>query len=104
MIQQQLAEMYVEHEAARLLVYRAAWMKDQGRRNTLQVSMAKYYASEVAVRAANEAVKIFGSYGFSSEYPVERFYRDSKSYQIVEGTSNIQKMIIGQYALGMRKQ
>lgn len=104
MIQEQLAEMYVEHEAARLLVYRAAWMKDQGKRNTLQVSMAKYFAAEVAVRAANEAVKIFGSYGFSSEYPVERFYRDSKSYQIVEGTCNIQKMIIGQYALGMRKQ
>lgn len=104
MIQQQLADMYVDHEAARLLVYRAAWIKDQGQRNTLQVSMAKYFASEVAVRAANEAVKIFGSYGFSSEYPVERFYRDAKSYQIVEGTSNIQKMIIGQYALGMRKQ
>ena len=104
MVQEQLAEMYVEHEAARLLVYRAAWKKDQGQRNTLQVSMAKYYAAEVAVRAANEAVKIFGSYGFSSEYPVERLYRDSKSYQIVEGTSNIQKMIIGQYALGMRKQ
>ncbi|NIS68525.1 MAG: acyl-CoA dehydrogenase [Proteobacteria bacterium] len=104
MIQQQLAEMYVEHEAARLLVYRAAWVKDQGQRNTLQASMAKYFASEVAVRAANEAVKIFGSYGFSSEYPVERFYRDAKSYQIVEGTSNIQKMIIGQYALGIRKQ
>ena len=104
MVQEQLAEMYVEHEAARLLVYRAAWKKDQGQRNTLQVSMAKYYAAEVAVRAANEAVKIFGSYGFSSEYPVERLYRDSKSYQIVEGTSNIQKMIIGQYALGIRKQ
>lgn len=103
MIQQQIADMYVEHEAARLLVYRAAWIKDQGQRNTLQVSMAKYFASEVAVRAANEAVKIFGSYGFSSEYPVERFYRDAKSYQIVEGTSNIQRMIIGQYALGMRK-
>jgi glutaryl-CoA dehydrogenase (non-decarboxylating) len=103
MIQQQLADMYVEHEAARLLVYRAAWIKDQGQRNTLEVSMAKYFSSEVAVRAANEAVKIFGSYGFSSEYPVERFYRDAKSYQIVEGTSNIQRMIIGQYALGIRK-
>ncbi|NIQ38171.1 MAG: acyl-CoA dehydrogenase [Proteobacteria bacterium] len=103
MIQQQLADMYVEHEAARLLVYRAAWIKDQGQRNTLEVSMAKYFSSEAAVRAANEAVKIFGSYGFSSEYPVERFYRDAKSYQIVEGTSNIQRMIIGQYALGIRK-
>jgi glutaryl-CoA dehydrogenase (non-decarboxylating) len=100
MIQEQIAEMYVEEQAARLLVYRAACNKDLGHRNTVEVSCAKYYAAEVAVRAANEAVKIFGSYGFSSEYPVERFYRDAKSYQIVEGTSNIQKWIIARNALG----
>jgi glutaryl-CoA dehydrogenase (non-decarboxylating) len=94
MIQEQVAEMYVEEEAARLLVRRAAWNRDQGARNTIEVSCAKFYAAEVAVRAANTAVKIFGSYGFSTEYPVERYYRDAKSYQIVEGTSNIQKMII----------
>lgn len=102
MIQEQIAEMYVEEEAARLLVYRAAWSRDQGKRNTIEVSCAKYYAAEVAVRAANTAVKIFGSYGFSSEYPVERFYRDAKSYQIVEGTSNIQKMIIARNTLGLK--
>ncbi len=102
MIQEQIAEMFVEEEAARMLVYRAAWMKDQGMRNSIEVSCAKYFAAEVAVRAANTAVKIFGSYGFSTEYPVERFYRDSKSYQIVEGTSNIQKMILARHALGLK--
>jgi len=102
MIQEQIAEMYVEEEAARLLVYRAAWNRDRGQRNTVEVSCAKFFAAEVAVRAANTAVKIFGSYGFSSEYPVERFYRDSKSYQIVEGTSNIQKMIIARNVLGLK--
>jgi len=104
MIQEQLGRMSVEHEAAKLLVYKAAWEKDQGKKgNTLSVSMAKYYAAESANFCASEAVKIFGSYGFSSEYPVERLYRDAKSYQIVEGTSNIQKMIIAQFALGYRK-
>jgi len=102
MIQEQIAEMYVEEEAARLLVRRAAWNRDQGAKNTIEVSCAKFYAGEVAVRAANTAVKIFGSYGFSTEYPVERFYRDAKSYQIVEGTSNIQKMIIARHALGQK--
>jgi glutaryl-CoA dehydrogenase (non-decarboxylating) len=102
MIQEQIAEMYVEEEAARLLVYRAASNRDKGEKNTIEVSCAKYYAAEVAVRAANTAVKIFGSYGFSTEYPVERLYRDAKSYQIVEGTSNIQKMIISRHALGLK--
>jgi glutaryl-CoA dehydrogenase (non-decarboxylating) len=102
MIQEQVAEMYVEEEAARLLVFRAAFNRDKGARNTVEVSCAKYFAAEVAVRAANAAVKIFGSYGFSSEYPVERLYRDAKSYQIVEGTSNIQKMIIARSVLGLK--
>jgi glutaryl-CoA dehydrogenase (non-decarboxylating) len=102
MIQDQIAEMYVEEQAARLLLYRAACNRDLGKRNTIEVSCAKYYAAEVAVKAANQEVKIFGSYGFSSEYPVERFYRDAKSYQIVEGTSNIQKWIIARNALGVK--
>jgi len=102
MIQSQLAESFVETQAARLLVYRAAYLKDKGIRNTLEVSTAKYYAAETAVKVTNEAVKIFGSYGFSSEYPVERRLRDAKSFQIVEGTSNIQKMIISSYVLGKR--
>ncbi|MFH1550873.1 MAG: glutaryl-CoA dehydrogenase Acd [Planctomycetota bacterium] len=102
MIQDQLATMKIEEDAARLLVRRAAAKRDKGERNTFEVSMAKYYAAETAVHAANTAVKIFGSYGFSSEYPVERYLRDSKSFQIVEGTSNIQKIIVSSYLLGKR--
>ena len=110
MIQQQIADMYIEHEAAKFLVYRSAWEKDKQWRETgkvfkttLNTSVAKLYAAEAAVHAANIAMKIYGSYGFSTEYPVERYYRDSKTYQIVEGTSNIQKVIIAGFALGYRK-
>jgi glutaryl-CoA dehydrogenase (non-decarboxylating) len=81
-------------------VYRAAFLKDHDQSNQMQTSMAKLYASEAAVHAANEAMKIFGSYGFSTEYPIERFYRDCKSLQVVEGTSNIQKLIIAGIACG----
>ncbi|MFA7279870.1 MAG: acyl-CoA dehydrogenase family protein [Sterolibacterium sp.] len=100
MVQAQIAEMVVEHHAAQMLVYKAAWLKDQGKPNQYETSVAKYAASEAAVHAANECMKIFGSYGFSTEYPAERFYRDSKSLQVVEGTSNIQKVIISGMALG----
>jgi glutaryl-CoA dehydrogenase (non-decarboxylating) len=100
MIQSQIAEMVVEHHAAQMLVYRAAWLKDQGRPNQYETSIAKYAAAEAAVHAANECMKIFGSYGFSTEYPAERYYRDAKSLQVVEGTSNIQKTIIAGMALG----
>ena len=103
MIQAQIAEMAVEHEAAKLLVYRAAWLKDQGRPNQYETSIAKLAASEAAVHAANECMKIFGSYGFSTEYPAERFYRDAKSLQVVEGTSNVQKIIISGVACGFTK-
>jgi len=103
MIQDQLAEMYVEIEAARHLVYKAACIKDKGIRNSFEVSTAKYFSAETAAKVTSEAVKIFGSYGFSSEYPVERRFRDAKSFQIVEGTSNIQKVIIASYLLGKRK-
>ncbi len=100
MIQAQIAEMVVEHHAAQMLVYRAAWLKDQGKPNQYETSVAKLAASEAAVHAANECMKIFGSYGFSTEYPAERFYRDAKSLQVVEGTSNIQKIIISGMACG----
>ena len=103
MIQAQIADMVVEHEAARLLVYRAAWLKDQNRPNQYETSIAKLAASEAAVHAANECMKIFGSYGFSTEYPAERFYRDAKSLQVVEGTSNVQKIIISGVACGFTK-
>ena len=100
MVQAQIAEMTVEHEAAKMLVYRAAWLKDQGRPSQYETSVAKFAASEAAVHAANECMKIFGSYGFSTEFPAERFYRDAKSLQVVEGTSNIQKIIISGMACG----
>lgn len=104
MIKASIAEMVAEHEAAQLLVYRAAWLKDQGLPNQYETSIAKYFAAESAVHCANEAMKIFGSYGYSSEYPVERYLRDAKSFQVVEGTSNIQKLIISGFALGETKK
>ena len=100
MVQAQIAEMAVEHHSAQLLVYRAAWLKDQGKPNQYETSMAKLQASEAAVHAANECMKIFGSYGYSTEYPAERLYRDAKSLQVVEGTSNVQKLIIAGIASG----
>jgi glutaryl-CoA dehydrogenase (non-decarboxylating) len=100
MIQAQIADMVLQHHAAQLLVYRAAWLKDRGRPSQYETSMAKLAASEAAVHAANECMKIFGSYGYSTEYAAERFYRDAKSLQIVEGTSNIQKVIISGIACG----
>jgi len=100
MIQAQIADMVAEHEAARLLVYRAAWLKDQGLPNQHETSMAKLFASEAAVHATSETMKIFGSYGFSTEYPAQRFLRDAHSLRVVEGTSNIQKIIIAGISLG----
>ncbi|MFL9826809.1 acyl-CoA dehydrogenase family protein [Rhodoplanes sp. SY1] len=100
MVQAQIADMAAEHAAAQLLVYRAAWLKDQGKPSQYETSVAKLFASEAAVHAANECMKIFGSFGFSTEYPAERFYRDAKSLQVVEGTSNIQRMIIAGMACG----
>ena len=103
MNQDMIAQMIVHEEAARLLVYRAAWLADQKKRNNLETSIAKYTAAESANFAADAAMKILGAYGYSTEFPVERYFRDAKSYQIVEGSSNVQKMIIAQDALGYRK-
>ena len=100
MVQAQIADMVAEHEAAKLLVYRAAWLKDQGLPNQHETSMAKLFASEAAVHAASETMKIFGSYGYSTEYPAQRFLRDAHSLRVVEGTSNIQKIIIAGISLG----
>ena len=103
MNQDLIAQMVVHEEAARLLVHRAAWLADQNRLNNLEVSIAKYTAAEAAAYAADAALRILGAYGYSTEFPVERYYRDAKSYQIVEGSSNIQKLIIAQDALGYRR-
>jgi hypothetical protein len=93
-IQFKLADMAMEIEAARLLTRKAAFLKMQGENYTLEAAQAKYFASEVATRAANEAVQIHGGYGFIKEYPVEKFYRDVKLLTIGEGTSEVQKMVI----------
>ena len=98
-IQNKLADMATEIDAARLLTYRAGWMKDQGKRVTKESAMAKLFASEVAVRVTNEAVQIHGGYGFIKDYPVEKFYRDVKLCTIGEGTSEIQRLVIARQLL-----
>lgn len=100
MVQSLLAEMKTSLEASRLLIYNAAWKKDQGLPCTLEISMAKLYATEAAVTAANEAVLLHGARGYSNEYPVERYLRDIKGLQIYEGTSHIQKIVIARQILG----
>ncbi len=100
-IQGMLAEMATSIAAARLLVYRSAYLKDSGtKRFSLESSMAKYFASEVAVECARKAVQIHGGYGYSREFAVERFYRDAKVMEIYEGTSQIQKIVIARALLG----
>ncbi len=102
LIQDKIARMVVDCDAARLLVYRAGHLKNKGVLNTVETSIAKYFASEAANRAASDAVQIFGAYGYSDEYPVERYFRDAKVATIYEGTSEIQKLIIGSHALGIK--
>jgi alkylation response protein AidB-like acyl-CoA dehydrogenase len=94
-----LADMATRIEAAELLTRQAADMKDNGLKMTKESAMAKYYASEVCVYASNEAVQIFGGYGYTKDFPVEKFYRDSKLCTIGEGTSEIQKLVISREIL-----
>jgi alkylation response protein AidB-like acyl-CoA dehydrogenase len=94
LVQKKLADMAVEIEAARMLVERCAMALDRGERARSEASMAKMYASDVAQRAATEAVQVHGAYGVSDEYPVGRYYRDSKVFQIVEGTNEIHRTLI----------
>ena len=98
-IQWKLADLATEIDAARLLTNRAAWMKDSHMKTTLESSMAKLYTSEIAVKAANEAVQIHGGYGFIKDYPAEKFYRDVKLCTIGEGTSEIQRLVIARQIL-----
>ena len=98
-IQWKLADNATRIEAARLLTYRAAHLKDQGRRTSLESSMAKLYASEIAVRAAEDAVQIHGGYGFVKDYPAEKYFRDVKLTTIGEGTSEIQRLVIARQLL-----
>jgi glutaryl-CoA dehydrogenase (non-decarboxylating) len=104
MNQDMIAQMSTEVEAARMLVYKAAWVKDQGKLNNgLDVAQAKYFAGEVATKCANYAMRIFGAYGYSTEYPIARYYRDVPTYTMVEGSTNICKWIIALDQLGIRK-
>ncbi|GAA4401267.1 acyl-CoA dehydrogenase AcdA [Nibrella viscosa] len=98
-IQFKLADLATEIEAAKLLTYQAAALKDAGKPVTKESAMAKLYASEVAVKTANEAVQIFGGYGFTKDFPVERYYRDAKLCTIGEGTSEIQRLVISRQLL-----
>lgn len=102
LIQQMIADMVVECEAGRLLVYRAGDMKNKGLPNIRETSIAKYYCSEMVNRVAYKAVQIHGGYGFSGEYDVERFYRDARINTLYEGTSQIQQLIIGAIELGIK--
>ena len=97
-----IADMATEIDAARLLVYRAAWLKDQGRPFTTEAAMAKLYASEVSMRATNAAIQVHGGYGYVREYKVERYLRDAKLTEIGEGTSEIQRLVIARNLLGIR--
>jgi alkylation response protein AidB-like acyl-CoA dehydrogenase len=98
-IKERLAQHQSQVEAARLLTYQAAWLKDQGRRMTLESAMAKLYSSEVAVRAAEDCVQMHGGYGFVKDYPAEKYFRDVKLLTIGEGTSEVQRLVIARQLL-----
>jgi acyl-CoA dehydrogenase len=98
-IQFMIADMAADIEAARLLTYKSAWLLDSGQRNTLVSSYAKRFAADMGMKAATDAVQIFGGYGYSKEYPVEKLMRDAKLIQIYEGTSQVQRLVIARELL-----
>jgi glutaryl-CoA dehydrogenase (non-decarboxylating) len=103
LVQQKIARMVQSYEAARLLYLKAGWMKNQGKRTTRETSLAKWFATDASFEAASEAVQIHGAYGYSDEYDVERYLRNSKGAVIYEGTSEIHQLIQAGYALGYRE-
>ncbi|HKG43793.1 MAG TPA: acyl-CoA dehydrogenase family protein [Gaiellaceae bacterium] len=103
-IQWKLADMATQIDAARLLVYRAAWLKQEGRPHTEEGAKAKLFASETARRQTAEAIQVLGGYGYTKEFPVERYYRDAKITEIYEGTSEIQRLVIARSILGLRER
>ena len=103
-IQHKLADMSMEIDAARLLIYRAAWLKAQGRPHTEEGAKAKLFASEMARRQTAEAIQILGGYGYTKEFPVERYYRDAKITEIYEGTSEIQRLVIARSIMGLTER
>jgi glutaryl-CoA dehydrogenase (non-decarboxylating) len=102
LVKELIADMSRNYEASRLLYQRAGWMKNQGLRNTRETALAKWYACDASEKAAADAVEVHGAYGYSDEYPVERFYRNCKAAVIYEGSREIQKLIAADYALGYR--
>ncbi|MEW6522878.1 MAG: acyl-CoA dehydrogenase family protein [Bacillota bacterium] len=102
LVKEMIADMAKNYEVARLLYLRAGWMKNQGLRNTRETALAKWYACDASEKAAADAVEVHGAYGYSDEYPVERFYRNCKAAVIYEGSREIQKLIAADYALGYR--
>jgi glutaryl-CoA dehydrogenase (non-decarboxylating) len=104
LVKEMIGEMAVNYQAARLLYLNAGWQKNQGKTATRATSAAKLFACEAAERAASNAVQIFGAYGFSDEYPVERFFRNAKGAQIYEGTREIHKLLQADFALGLRQE
>lgn len=103
LIQAKIGQMSVDYQAARLLYLQAGWLKNAGKRNTKETSAAKWFATEASFKAASEAVQIHGAYGYSDEYPVERFLRNARGAIIYEGSSEIQSLIQAEYALGKRR-
>lgn len=103
LVKEMIAGMTRDYEVSRLLYLRAGWMKNQGLRNTRETSLAKWYATTASERAAGDAVEIYGAYGYSDEYPVERFYRNAKGGVIYEGTREIHTLLQADYALGSRE-
>jgi alkylation response protein AidB-like acyl-CoA dehydrogenase len=103
-IQGKLADMATEIDAARLLTRRAAWLKDSGQPHGEAGAKAKLFASGVARRQTGEAIQILGGYGYTRDFPVERYYRDAKITEIYEGTSEIQRLVIARSVLGLRQR
>ena len=102
-VQDMIATMVLGYETSKLLVMQAAWMKNQGKRNTRETSLAKWHATESAFEAAHLAIQVFGSYGYSAEYGIERYFRNARAPIIYEGTTQIHKMMQAEHALGYRR-
>jgi glutaryl-CoA dehydrogenase (non-decarboxylating) len=98
-----IAKMVLGYETSKLLVMQAAWMKNRGKRNTRETSLAKWHATESAFEAAHLAVQVFGSYGYASEYGIERYFRNARAPIIYEGTTQIHKLMQAEHALGYRR-
>jgi alkylation response protein AidB-like acyl-CoA dehydrogenase len=103
-VQWKLADMSTEIDAARLLAYRAAWLKERGEPHTEAGAKAKLFASEMARRQTAEAIQVLGGYGYTKEFPVERYYRDAKVTEIYEGTSEVQRLVIARSILGLAER